>query len=395
MKNIVSCWIAWYFFTLFFFSLPLYAKDLDSLFINSLRFAKKQLLKTVAEVGDTAKFPRSTMENGKWKTKPSGNWTSGFFPGSLWYMYEWTSDKTWRSRAERWTASLEREKNNTGTHDVGFMIFCSFGNGYRLTGNENYKEVILQAAQSLATRFNPSVGCIKSWDFMGENKFPVIIDNMMNLEILFWAAKNGGKKEWYDMAVSHALKTMRDHVRDDGSTYQVVLYDAATGEVQRKQTRQGYTDESTWARGQAWGLYGFTMTYRETGDGRFLKTAKKLADYFIDHLPADHVPYWDFNAPSIPDEERDASAGAIASSGLLELSALVSEQKLKKKYRNTALNILKSLSSPGYLAKGTDSSGILLHGVGFKQRGKEVDVSLIYADYYFIEALLRALKNLD
>jgi len=362
------------------------AQNLDSLFLHSLEFAQQQLQNSVVEIGYTTRFARSTDAYGNWTTKSSGSWTSGFFPGCLWYLYKYTSDSTWKNWARAWTAGLWNEQYDTGTHDVGFKIFDSYGLGYRITGDEQYQEVIIRAAQSLATRYNSNVGCIRSWD---NRTFPVIIDNMMNLELLFWAAKNGGESEWYDMAVSHGLRTMEDHVRADGSTYQIVDYDPTTGAVIRKETGQGYTTESTWARGQSWGLYGFTMAYRHTGDVRFLETASKLADFVIDHLPEDYVPYWDYYAPNIPNEEKDASAAAIAASGLLELSGLVNSTELQAKYQNAAENILASLSSDSYLAESTNSSGILLHGVGNHNKGSEVDVSLIYADYYFIEALLR------
>jgi len=371
---------------------PLSAQDLDSLVNHSLEFAKQQLVNTVAEVNNSALFPRSTLEDGSWKVKNSGSWTSGFFPGCLWYMYEWSEDTLFLEWAENWTASMEQEKYDTGSHDVGFKVYCSFGNGYRITGNESYPAIMIQAAQSLATRFNPTVGCIKSWNSGSRGQYPVIIDNMMNLELLFWASKNGGESSLYDIAVMHAVKTIENHVREDGSTYHVVDFDPSTGEVISRKTVQGYSDESTWARGQAWGLYGFTMAYRETDSTLFLATAKKIADYFIDHLPEDNVPYWDFVAPNIPDEEKDASAAAIAASGLLELSGLVSESDKKVKYQNAAFDILESLCSVNYLAEGTNSSGILLHGVGNNNSGSEVDVSLIYADHYFIEALIRYLQ---
>ncbi|MFC1481380.1 glycoside hydrolase family 88 protein [Candidatus Neomarinimicrobiota bacterium] len=364
----------------------IYAQNIDSLVHHSFDFAEQQLGHTVIELGDSTRYPRSTLEDGSWSTKSSSSWASGFFPGCLWYMYEVTEDNTWARNARGWTAGMESEQYNTGTHDVGFMIFSSFGNGYRLMEDEAYKEVVLRAAQSLATRYNPTVGCLRSWD---NRTFPVIIDNMMNLELLFWAAKNGGGSALYDMALSHALRTMVDHVRDDGSTYQIVDYNPTAGTIILKETHQGYSDESTWARGQSWGLYGFTMTYRETGDVRFMETAKRLADYIIDNLPDDHVPYWDYDAPNIPDEKKDASAAAIAASGLLELSTLVSDESLKAKYRGTAESILGSLMSDSFLAEGSTSHGILLHGVGNHNGGTEVDVSLIYADYYFLEALLR------
>jgi len=376
---LAQCVLAW----------PLWAQDIDTRVAHSLEFARQQLANAVAEIGDSTRFPHDTHEDGSWRTETSSSWTSGFFPGGLWHLYEQTGANRWKKWAESWTAAMEKEKNDSTSHDVGFKIFTSFGNGYRLTKNQKYRDLMMQAAKSLATRFNPTVGCIRSWN---NRTFPVIIDNMMSLEILFWAAKNGGDSTWHEMAVSHAVKTMENHVRADGSTYHIVDFNPATGEAIRKETRQGYADTSTWARGQAWGLYGFAMTYRETRDQRFLETAQKLADYFISHLPADHVPYWDFAAPNIPNEEKDASAAAIAASGLLELSQLATASEAQAKYRNAALNILASLSSPAYLAEGTNSSGILLHAVGNRPSGSEVDVSLIYADYYFIEALLRYLK---
>jgi unsaturated chondroitin disaccharide hydrolase len=237
-------------------------------------------------------------------------------------------------------------------------------------------------------RYNPVVGCIKSWD----NRrwpYPVIIDNMMNLELLFWASQNGGTKEMYDVAVSHAIKTMQNHFRPDYSTYHVLGYDTTTGGVLSKGTNQGYADASCWARGQAWAIYGFTMTYRFTKDPRFLQTAQRAADYFITHLPSDFVPYWDFQAPAIPNEPRDVSAAAIASSAFLELSLYTTETNLKNKYRDTAEKMLSSMCSPSYLAEGTPSHAILNHSVGSKPSKSEVDVSLIYADYYFLEAMLR------
>ena len=232
-------------------------------------------------------------------------WTSGFFPGALWRIYEQTGGTLWLTRATDWQAGVEGQKNDTLSHDVGFKIFTSFGNGYRLTGTDAYRQVVLQGASSLASRYSSTVGAIKSWDGPTSSDFRVIIDNMMNLEILLWASKHGGQSAWYDMAVSHALKTMTNHVRADGSTYQGVNYNPSTGAVKAKFTHQGEAVESTWSRGQAWAVYGFTMVYRETGDSRFLDTARRVADYYIDHLPADHVPYWDFEASGIPNEPRE------------------------------------------------------------------------------------------
>jgi unsaturated chondroitin disaccharide hydrolase len=362
------------------------SQALDSLVFNSLYFAEQQLIATVAELGGSLLYPYKTINGGSWETRSPGSWVTGWFPGCLWYMYEWTGQDTWKIWAEKWTEGLENSQYKTNSHDVGFIIFCSFGNGFRLTNKDGYRGIILQAANSLSTRYNSTVGCIQSWNGYSIYDFPVIIDNMMNLEILFWAAENGGKSEWYDMAVSHSLRTLEDHIRQDGSTYQIVAYDTTSGEVIAKLSKQGYSYESTWARGQAWGIYGFTIAYRYTGNELFLYTAKKLSNFFIDNLPGDCIPKWDFDSP---DTLKDASAAAIASSALLELSTLTNDSEDEGKYKNAALNILKSLCAPAYLAEGTNSSGILLHGVQNYNDKKGIDVSLIYADYYFIEALTR------
>jgi uncharacterized protein YyaL (SSP411 family) len=356
--------------------------------VHALQFAEKQLRHTVEELREGLGVPRSTSPDGTWKTVSIYDWTSGFFPGCLWYAFENNHDPFFKKAAGQWTERLDTIRYFTGSHDLGFMIFCSYGNGYRLTKNENYRKLIFQTAKTLTTRFNAKVGCIKSWDG-AKWQYPIIIDNMMNLELLFWASRNGGTKDMYDIAISHAEKTMQNHFRSDGSTYHVLSYDTTTGKVVAKNTAQGYADTSCWARGQAWSIYGFTMTYRYTKDQRFLQTAQRAADYFIDHLPADFVPYWDFQAPKIPDEPRDASAAAIAASGLFELSTFVADTQLRTKYFKAAENILRSLCSSSYLAEGTSSHGILNHCVGHKPNNGEIDVSLIYADYYFLEALSR------
>ena len=343
---------------------------------------------TVREMGDSIIYPRSTTPGGKWKTSPIRDWTSGFFPGILWYMNVLTGEDSFRKSAERWTEGLAPLQFYSGSHDVGFMVYCSYGNGYRLAKNEEYRKVILQTAQTLMTRYNPTVGCIKSWDNR-KWPYPVIIDNMMNLELLFWASQNGGTQQMYDVALGHAEKTMQNHFRDDGSTYHVVGYDVETGNVISKGTHQGYADASCWSRGQAWAIYGFTMSYRFTHDLRFLQTAQRAADYFIAHLPADNVPYWDFQAPKIPDEPRDASAGAIAASAMLELGGFVEDPLKREKYYASAVSMLESLSCQPYFSEQIASSGILSHAVGNRPAGSEINGSLIYGDYYFIEALMR------
>ncbi len=364
-------------------------------FAQSLQFpvdsvltkAKAQLLSALAQNKETSRFPRSYNLGQSVVMVKSSDWTSGFFPGCLWYMYEYTQDPFWKSSAQHWTAGLEREKVNTDTHDLGFMLYCSFGNGFRLTKNPNYKDILLKAAHSLSTRYNSKVGCIRSWDD-DRWEFPVIIDNMMNLELLFWASRISGDKSFYNIAVSHASHTLKNHFRKDGSSYHVVDYDSKTGEVISRTTAQGYADDSSWARGQAWGLYGFTMTYRETNDSTFLSHAEKIAGYVLKNLPKNKIPYWDFRAPNIPFEFQDASAAAITASALLELS------KLSKKYSaaffRAGVNIMETLSSPSFLARqGTNGNFIVKGSVGNKRRNLEVNVPLIYTDYYFLEALVR------
>ena len=366
-------------------------QSLDSLVMHTLSFADRQLRRTVAEVRDSTRFPRSTLPDGSWETTSAREWTSGFFPGCLWYMDEFTNDPFFKHAAERWTAGMANEQFDSSTHDVGFEIFNSYGNGSRLYPSEAYKRVIVRAAQTLASRFRPAVGCIKSWDNT-RWQYPVIVDNMMNLELLFWAAAHGGTKRMRNIAVSHAEKTMRNHFHPDGGTYHVLDYDTTDGKVIARNTHQGYTDESVWSRGQAWAIYGFTMTYRFAKDSRFLNIAERAADYFLGHLPSDGVPYWDFQAPDIPNEPRDVSAAAIAASALFELSQYPESESTRNRYLHAAEKILRSLCSAPYLAEGTNSHALLNHAVGSKPGNSEVDVSIIFADYYFIEAMLRYLQ---
>lgn len=351
-------------------------------------FAASQLMRTAGGFGDSVLYPRVTGDDGNWKTVQPRDWTSGFFPGCLWYAYGLNHDPVLQNLARKWTSGLAEQRFLRQTHDVGFIIYDSFGKGYEFTQDQEYKPVILEAARSLMTRYNPVVGCTKSWDGRKWG-FPVIVDNMMNLELLFWASQNGGTRDMYDAAVSHARRTAENHFRPDGSSYHVVDYDTLTGKVISKETHQGYADESVWARGQAWAVYGFTIAYRFTRDEEFLKTAVKAADWFLGHLPEDFVPYWDFKLPDQGPKEKDVSASAIVASALLELEDYAGRPDLKERYHEAALRMIGSLSSPEYLAEGTKSRGILNHAVGNRPKNLEVDVSLIYADYYYLEALYR------
>jgi rhamnogalacturonyl hydrolase YesR len=351
---------------------------------------KEQLdnqLKVLVDNIPPDKVPRSYPdEDGGYRMVGINDWTCGFPAGSFWFMYELTGDVFWKDIALENTLKLEGVQYRTNTHDLGFMVFCSYGNAYRLTGNEEYKDVILQASESLMTRFNPTVGCIRSWDH-GNWQFPVIIDNMMNLEMLFWASEVTGDPKFKKAALSHADVTLENHFRDNWSTYHVVNYDTITGEPIEKVTHQGLSDESAWGRGQAWGLYGFTMTYRETTDEKYLDVAENIAGFILKNLPEDGVLFWDFNDPEIPETHRDASAAAITASALFELSVLADDGQ---KYLDAANKILTNLTSEKYRATdGTNGGFILKHSVGNKPRSSEVDVAINYADYYYLEALKR------
>ncbi len=342
---------------------------------------------------DAAKPLPRTFEHGQLVTIPTRDWTSGFFPGSLWYLFEATGDAKWRASAEKFTAYLEPEQHNTRTHDVGFILYCSYGNGLRLTGNEAYKAVLLNGAKSLSTRYYPSVGAIKSWDrSVAGFLFPVIIDNMMNLELMLWAAREGPAERYRDIAIRHADTSLQHHFRPDGSSYHVVVFDEASGRVEKRVTHQGTADESAWARGQAWGLYGYTVMYRETKDPRYLAQAQKIAAFLMNHprLPADKVPYWDFDDVKIPNAPRDSSAAAIICSALLELRGYVAPD-LAAGYTAFAEAQLRSLASPAYLAEpGANGGFLLMHATGNHPKNSEIDVPINYGDYYFLEALLRA-----
>jgi unsaturated chondroitin disaccharide hydrolase len=355
--------------------------------------AEVQLGNAVSQYQDLTLFPRSSNPDGTLIAVPAKNWVSGFFPGSLWYLYEFTEDEKWKSAAVKWTEALNEVQFHTGTHDVGFVINCSYGNGLRLSGEESYKPVMIQTAKSLSTRYNENVGCTKSWDWSNKWKFPVIVDNMMNLELLFEATKLSGDESFKNIAIDHANTTMEHHFRPDYSSWHVVDYDPETGEVLEKVTHQGISDDSAWARGQAWGLYGYVFCFREIKDQKYLDLAENIAQFIINHpnTPDDLVPYWDYDAPGIPDEPRDASAAALIASAFLELSTYSSQNGAQ--YFSYAERILESLSSDEYLAApGTNNNFILKHCTGHKPQNSEVDAPLAYGDYYFLEALLRYKK---
>lgn len=335
--------------------------------------------------------PRTIEDDGSFKMVVSRDWTSGFFPGELWYMYEYTQDDYWKKKAQEFTANIEDQKTNGGTHDMGFKMYCSFGNGYRLTKDTLYKDILLESAATLITRYKPTIGCIRSWDHSRDKwQCPVIIDNMMNLELLYWAFKETGDSVYYNIATNHARTTIKNHFRDDYSSYHVIDYDTISGNVLHKHTHQGYSHESAWSRGQAWGLYGYTMCYRETKLPEFLNQAENIANYIFTNptMPEDLVAYWDFNAPGIPNEPRDASAAAVMACAMYELSMYDTDKAVQ--YKKWADTIVDSLSKNYRAALNGDYGFLLLHSTG--AHNFERDVPLVYADYYFLEALLKKAK---
>lgn len=373
---------------------------------NRVKLAAQQVELMVAQMDTMSdiKSPRTLDKEGNIRYVPLDEWTSGFFPGSLWYLYELTGDAKWLDSATKYTEGMEHIKYYTGNHDIGFMIFCSFGNGLRLTGKEYYEDVIVTAAQTLIKRYRSGAGVIQSWNTNKKWDCPVIIDNMMNLELLFEATGFSGDSTYWNIAVSHADQTLKHHFREDYSSYHVVDYDTINNTIRAKNTHQGYDDESSWSRGQGWGLYGYTMCYRYTNDERYLRQAEKIADYIFNHqnLPEDLIPYWDYNAPK-PSEgkyaerlrvenPRDVSAASLSASALYELSTYVEGGQ---KYKELADKILESLSSPIYSAElGKNGNFVLMHSTGSVPHKSEIDVPLVYADYYYFEALKRK-KDLE
>lgn len=375
---------------------------------RGLTRAKSQSLILAGALKDRPGALPRTFEPSKGAKEPTlqtiryDHWVSGFFPGVLWMLYENSQcrDAGLRQYAEMYTNRVEPARRVTNTHDLGFMLYCSFGQGYRLTGNTHYRDVIIEGTQSLLTRWNEKLGVIKSWNSNSRWQYPVIIDNMMNLEMLCFMTRETGDRRYERIAEKHAQTTIRNHFREDYSTFHVVSYDTITGQPHAKNTAQGYADGSSWSRGQAWGLYGYTMMYRETLNPIYLEQARNIGRFLMNHprLPEDKVPYWDYDAPGIPVKGkkapkqvalRDASAAAVMASALIELSQL-DPSDMAPKWLCLAEQQLRTLSSPEYLAAEGEQAGFIIkHGVGHLQAGAEVDVPLTYGDYYYVEALMR------
>ena len=339
---------------------------------------------------DSVLIPRSMdLSSGVVKKVKSKDWTSGFFAGNLWQIYSLTGDVRFKEKAILWNAFIEKEKFNNTTHDMGFKVFCSFGKGLKVKDNAKYKNIIVKSAQTLITRFNTKIGAIRSWDHNKEFfDFPVIIDNMLNLELLFEASKISGDKTYKNIAIQHANTTLKNHFRKDNSCYHVIDYDTLSGKVKNKLTHQGFNNESSWARGQSWAVYGFTMAYRYTKNKEYLKQAEATAKYYMNYktLPEDGIPYWDFNDTSIPNAPRDVSSATVMASALIELYSFTKNQT----YLEYSNKIINTLSSDKYLLNDSVKGPFILdHSTGNWPKKDEIDQPIVYADYYFLEAIIR------
>ena len=375
--------------------------DEDPLIRNYIRNAESQLKFAVHCVDSASNvtankeknyvIPLSIDANGDLWLDSSLDWRSGFFPGCCWIMYELTNEEYWKETAIKFSWKIA-DATSFSQHDLGFMFNSSFGRAYRLTKDNSYKTVLLEAANTLSGRYNETIGCIQSWGSSVRWNFPVLIDAMMNMELLFEATKLTGDSLYWNMGISHANNTIKNHFRDDYSSYHVVSYYKETGEVQCKQTAQGYSDESYWSRGQSWGLYGFTMCYRYTKDKKYLDQACHIADFLMSlNYFGDYVPYWDMICPDIPNTSKDASAAAIMASALIELSHYVESGK-SNTYLEFAKQQIKTLSEKYTCELGSNYGFILNSSVGSYPSNYQVDVPAIYADYYYLEAIERLKK---
>lgn len=353
------------------------------------QFAAVQLSNSVIQVGSTNSYPRSTLTNGHWEISPASDWISGFFPGCMWYVYEQTGDTNFLNWAKRWTAGIASQEHVTNTDDIGFMFNTSFGNGHRITGDTNDLAVLMTAAKSLTNRYNAVVRSLADDRLLAPPQFEVILDTMMNGDLLYHATDLNGDTNFSTKIYNHQLRAMTNQIRADNSTFHLADYNTTTGALTHQGTRAGQSDSSTWSRGHAWATYMFTKGYQETGYLPFLDAAQRVSDYYLTNVPADYVPYWDFQAAGIPNAPRDSSAAAITLSALVRLSQVTTNSTNAARYWAGAVNIFESLASTNYLAQGTSNSAILLHGTGNTPvlPDPEVDVGLIYGDYYFLESM--------
>lgn len=362
-------------------------ESMESLTDRVFELAKIQMTSMDSTITDDT-TPRSTNADGSFRMADKYWWCSGFYPGSLWYTYLYTGDEAIKELAHKHTVKLDSIMYVRFDHDLGFQMNCSYGNALRITGDKQYEDRMVASSYALASRFNPNTGTLRSWSH-GQWEYPVIIDNMMNLELLLEGYRLCGDRILYDVATTHSDTTIANHFRQDYSCWHLVNYNPADGTILGKQTVQGYADDSAWARGQAWAVYGYTMMYWKTGLERYLSQAENIADMLIGRLPEDGIPYWDFDAPDIPDALRDASAGAVMASAFYRLSRLTKDEEKSEVYFATADKQVRTLASEEYLAApGENHNFLLKHSVGYLKNNSEVDAPLTYADYYFLEALL-------
>lgn len=371
---------------------------------KQLQYCSRQVGRALKELQpyDYTVEPRNILQGDKqkgWNCRKAtaAEWCSGFWPGILWMTYSYNKDVEVRRQAENYTKPIESIVHTpVYDHDLGFLAFCSIGKGFEQTGTPRYKQLILDAADSLATLFNPKVGTMLSWPREVDRQgWPhnTIMDNMINLETMFWASRNGGNPLLYDLAVMHATTTMKHHFRPDGSSYHVAVYDTISGDFIKGVTHQGYADNSMWARGQSWAIYGYTVVYRYTRDKVFLDFAQKVTDIYLKRLKEtsdDLIPRWDFDDPN-PNAPKDASAACVVADALIELSGYVGGAK-GAAYKQAAIDMLAQLSTPRYQS-GKKNVAFLMHSTGHHPAGSEIDASIIYADYYYLEALLRLKAN--
>lgn len=346
-------------------------------------------------------FPYATRA-GSWQTvapdevgfmPAHGSWTVGFTPGMLWLAYRATGRGVYADEALARCRRFLQRQNDDSTHDLGFVFYPSYVQGYEATGERWLREGAIAAARTLARRYNQSGRFLRAWGRAGtdDRAGQTTIDAMMNLALLYWAAEAAGEPQLAAIATAHAETSSRTLVRPDGSTYHVYTFDPRTGQPLGGSTHQGYADESTWPRGQGWGLYGFARGARQAARPDFLRVARRLADCFLDRLPTDRVPFWDGDDPAIPNAPRDSSAGAIGAAGLLELARNQGDATAATRYREAAIGLLATLYERSSSRDQPGQQGVLLHGTWHRRAGFAVDESLIFGDYYFMEALATAL----
>jgi len=371
---------------------PTTKNKLDKLVDNAIEKSLSSLRNSITEVKDPLLYPTYATKDLRWKLKSSSDWTSGFYPGCLWYAYQLSKADEFKKWAIDWTAGIEKQKYNLKTHDLGFRFGCTFVKGLSLTPNDSatkaYNDIILTAATTMDKRFEPKIGAYTSdWDAKPlPNSVPVVIDVMMNLEMLLWTAHNGGDTNRISRCKTHVATSFRDLIRSDASSFHIARYDSVTGKLLQQGQLQGDVDESTWSRGHAWMIYGLVTVYRYTKDEQYLQKAMQVADYFLNHLPKDKIAPWDFQS-SLP--YRDASASAIVCSALFEMQGYLKNTKLQKHYLSAANQILTSLCQAPYFSEGNGTNCLLLHSTQYYHKTENTDVPCSFADYYFMESLVR------